>query len=1272
MRIRRWLSDAGSGLHVVTGGAAASELLSRVLDEVREVPDQPTFPIADGVGVALGLAGMSVRDCVRRLAGALTPTRPAHRMADLADALADRDSGTVTVIMDGLEAARDPLGVAGTVARRLAAEPGARVLVGTRPRTTGNADLVAALGPATILHLPATDDDAVVRSWRELLRGLADRAPHAPALLHALGYALGGGMPVRGEVWPAMAAAIHHDGTRPTEAETAQVLRLAEELVIADAPGLIRLRHHDLAAECGQGAAPASRAAGHRRIAAALRDLAARRGWPDADRYIQTRLAAHAAAGDAMDELLADNDALDHLHPDHLADEVTRHYAGRADRPATAAGLLMSQEALAEAAPAERRMLRVLGARKANATPADTPGSETTWWPRWANHRTIGSLTRLTGHRASINAMVALPVPDGRVIMASGCDDGVIRLWDPLAAEQIGAPLTGHPGGVHALAGLPLKDGRTVLASWGRDGLVRLWDPVTGKSAGVSAHGHHARRDGTAAVSAMTAMPWPDGRHMIASAGTEDGTIRLWDPATGADLGGVIVDGAGIASAMTTVRLPGERTLIAAGFGRQVCLWDPFLAAGHPVGHNHPVWTMTAATLAGKPLHGPTGQSMLASTDMYSARLWDADTGTPIQHFVPPGVHIVMGTIPLRNGQVIVNDDRTRLWDPLTGKQVAGRSRSSFTVPVQHPDGAVLVASATSGHSPQVELRNLATGDRTAVLIWPEGRIRAVRTVPRPDGHVWLACRTDDDTVRFWDVTTGEPVGRPLPDEVREHRLLTAVTLPGGLSAVVTGADDGTVRCWDPATGTAVGPTLAGHHGPVRAAVAVRGTSDRVWLATGADDGLVRVWTIDGTCVMLIRLGSPVHAMSTAPDGGVAVGTDLGLVVLDMWPERAHTAVQEAATAVPETRVAVPKAQMTAASPGAVRLDWRVAWQVGGGKRSLPATTVLDGRETLVALASDHMIGIWDTAHGTPAGQPYTGHAGDVTGLTATVLDGRPAVISFGEETAPTESEHDHRRLIRVWDPVTHEPVGTPIDDGGFTENGLHAGGLAVVPGGGEPLLVGIEGNEWGSQAVAWSLRTRREHRRFTLEMDFDMYTDALLPVMIDGTPAIVTVTNDDEDEGDEEDVLLVSVWDVHTGDLIGQSWRVPYDGRSTVVTAGLVSGVPVMALYAPDDRIRLRRLPDNAPIGSLPVADVGKPKVICIGNLGDVPILAAGHNDGVVTLWDLTQRHRCATIDGLGTINDLLVTATGLIIVATDDGLTAIRASLAPAGAPPEETRAP
>ena len=140
-------------------------------------------------------------------------------------------------------------------------------------------------------------------------------------------------------------------------------------------------------------------------------------------------------------------------------------------------------------------------------------------------------------------------------------------------------PRTAHPhrppGRVSAVAFAP--DGAT-LASAGDDGTVKLWDPATG----------HELRTLTGHQGGVSAVAFaPDGA-TLASAGN-DGTVKLWDPATGRQLR-TLTGHRGWVAAVAFA--PDGATLASAGDDGTVKLWDP--ATGHEL-----------RTLTGHPGLGP-------------------------------------------------------------------------------------------------------------------------------------------------------------------------------------------------------------------------------------------------------------------------------------------------------------------------------------------------------------------------------------------------------------------------------------------------------------------------------------------------------------------------------------------------------------------------------------------------------------------------------------------------------------------------------------------
>jgi WD40 repeat protein len=225
----------------------------------------------------------------------------------------------------------------------------------------------------------------------------------------------------------------------------------------------------------------------------------------------------------------------------------------------------------------------------------------------------------LTGHTGRVNAVAFGTLPDGRMLLASAYSDGV-RLWDPVSGAAAGHLLTHRKKllirrrkwvMIVGVAFGVLPDGRVLLASACSDG-VRLWDPVSGAAAGHRLIGRKISVDG-AAFGVL-----PDGRVLLASA-CSDG-VRLWDPVTGAPAHNRLSGDLGPIAAVAFGMLPDGRVLLAsAGYDYTVRLWDPVTGrpAGNPLtGHTGTVDAVAFGTL-------PDGRVLLASAGDDGVRLWD-------------------------------------------------------------------------------------------------------------------------------------------------------------------------------------------------------------------------------------------------------------------------------------------------------------------------------------------------------------------------------------------------------------------------------------------------------------------------------------------------------------------------------------------------------------------------------------------------------------------------------------------------------------------------
>jgi WD40 repeat protein len=129
-----------------------------------------------------------------------------------------------------------------------------------------------------------------------------------------------------------------------------------------------------------------------------------------------------------------------------------------------------------------------------------------------------------------ISAVATARLDDGRTLIISGGDDGVLRRWDAATGHPVGDLLTGHNRAVWAVASARLDDGRTLIISGGDEGVLQRWDAATGHPVGDPLTGHPGW------VWAVASARLDDGRTLIISGG--EGMLGRWNAVTGERLTG--------------------------------------------------------------------------------------------------------------------------------------------------------------------------------------------------------------------------------------------------------------------------------------------------------------------------------------------------------------------------------------------------------------------------------------------------------------------------------------------------------------------------------------------------------------------------------------------------------------------------------------------------------------------------------------------------------------------------------------------------------------
>jgi WD40 repeat protein len=927
------------------------------------------------------------------------PDQPHTTNQDLLDALGRANTTTVFV-------ERDKMAITAYVRLRLAAASEAMqrhlgdavidqiaALVGDREREF----LFARLAVHEMIARPDLLAPEGFEELGELLSGdhrtlfaaavtrLTSGSRTAKPLLEALALARGRGVPRADRIWAVMAAAIA-DNAEIHESDIDDLLAAAAPYIMLDAQdgqSVYRLAHRTfqefflrpwLAGSSGSGVL----AGHHKRIAGAF--LASARDAGAANPYVTYRLAEHVAEAGMWDELAEAPFVLDDLDPDSVAAETLRTVYGRADLPPAIAASLSARHLLSVIRPGDRAMTRAIAmACLQPGYGSPTGGGYPRAWARLRRHDPLH--VTLAGHAAAVRAAMALPLPDGRVLLATGGDDGALRLWDPSTGRPVGDPLVGAAAAVLGLTILDSGEGRTLVVSAGSDGFLRLWDPDSGQPYGEPLAGH------TAAVLSVAAFPGPKpGRALITSG--LDRKILSWEIAVGRPVSSAVLVAGYRARAVAVLSSPaGRGLLITGGFDGSVCAWDPGtgeLVAGPLSGPAGAIRALAALTL-------PDGRSLVAAGgDEGTFSVWQPQPGELVAGPLsgPTGAVHALAALTLPDGRSLVaagGDDATvRLWDPLTGQPVGdpltGHQRPVHAIAtVALPDGRTLLASGSEDGSVRLWDPSPAREPRRQVPR-RSGRILALAALPRPGGHPLIATGDDAGAVQLIDPFTGAPLGEAMLGDTGAIHALAAVPLSGGGALLVSGGADGSLTRWDPGRGVRTGEPLTGHTGTVTVLATVATSAGGVRLASAGNDDKIWLWDpVSGRPAGRLAGGHrwAVHALAAVRLGGNSVllasaGEDPAIPLWDpMGCVQAASFSAAGATSFHALAVgstAPGETWLAAGDHGGLVIVWDVSSQaqvavlgpVGGPVLSMAAVPGPGGRDVLAVTSGDRAVRLWD------------------------------------------------------------------------------------------------------------------------------------------------------------------------------------------------------------------------------------------------------------------------------------------------------------------------
>jgi len=434
--------------------------------------------------------------------------------------------------------------------------------------------------------------------------------------------------------------------------------------------------------------------------------------------------------------------------------------------------------------------------------------------------------------------------PDGRTLAAAGTLG--VWLYDTDALDSPPLLLEGHTRDVLSV-GFSL-DG-TIVYSGSQDGTVKEWDVATGNLNRTLSlwddFGYEAtdtKRDFE-----VWSIAFDADRTLIAG-GSLDGTVHLWDLNTRRERTVLKGHTAGITGLAFS---PDGSILASTGHDGSVFSWDVATGTARATLSGFRGWGSSLA-------FSPDGKTVAFGGADMTIHLWDAVKGEELAtlegHTGPLG-NLAFSS----NGLTLASnglDGTLRLWDTETGSQLPFMGNAfAVTSMAFSLDGTTLASSTEYG---VLQLWDTTTGEQRSTPLAHTSPVTCISF--SPDGGT-LASGGEDGLIRLWEVETNTLRG-VLIGHLNE---VTGVAFSPDGKLLASSSFDSTVRLWDAESGLPLS-VLSGHSNFVRS---VAFSPDSRTLASAGTDKTVQLWDVAAgeSRATLTGHTSEVESVSFSPDG---------------------------------------------------------------------------------------------------------------------------------------------------------------------------------------------------------------------------------------------------------------------------------------------------------------------------------------------------------------------------------------------------------------------